>query len=102
MILQFIIKNKKEQLLPNTITKSEALNLITKNQGCFFTVEFFKTNNKLRIMNCQGIKGQIEKSGYLSVNEVSLLRKDPSNALKQINVDTLQKLKIAGNDYNIQ
>jgi len=103
MIPQLIINLKRKQKVKsqNIISRLEALQLIADNQGCFFTVEFIKNNNKVRVMNCQGIKGQEEVSGYLYVKEVSLMRKDPSKALKQINIETLQKLKIAGTHYKI-
>lgn len=104
MIPLLITRIKKKQALraKNIISKEDALELISKNQGCFFTVEFVKANDQVRVMNCQGIKGQEEKSGLLLVKEVSLMRKDPQKALKQINVNTLQKLKIAGINYKIQ
>ena len=86
---------------PKRISKTKALELILGNKGHFFTAEFAKKNGDLRVMNCQALKKQTSKLGYVTVKEASKMRKDPKNAVRNINLQTITGLRIAGVTYKV-
>lgn len=84
------------------ISKTKALDLMMNNKGHFFTAEFTKKNGDLRVMNCQVTdKDQDTKLGYVTVKEAALMRTDPKNAHRKINLQTLKALKIGGVAYKV-
>jgi hypothetical protein len=85
-----------------SISKSKAFDLIMGNKGYFFTAEFVKKDGEVRVMNCQALKDQDPKLGYIKVKEASLMRKDPKKAIRQLNMQTLKSLKIAGGAYKVK
>lgn len=85
------------------ISREKALSLMENNKGHFFTAVFSKADGTLRTMNCQYLKGQVpSKLGYLKVNEVSRLKAKESDTIRQINMQTLKELSIAGGTYKIK
>jgi len=70
------------------------------NKGRFFTAVFAKKDGTTRTINCQYRKGQpASEFGYIQVNESGLLKTDPTKAIRQINMQTLKSLTIAGTRY---
>jgi len=84
-----------------SISKSKAYELMTNNKGRFFTVEFTKKKGQERVMNCQALKEQTSNLGYLKVKEASLMRKG-ENAVRNVNMQTISGLKIAGRKYKVK
>lgn len=84
------------------ISKTTALDLIKNTKGRFFTAVFTKKDGSLRTINCQYRKGQpTSEFGYVQVSESGLLKKSPTTAIRQINMQTLRGLTIAGNKYSL-
>jgi hypothetical protein len=92
------------------ITKEEAKNLIKATKGRFFTVSFIKrTDGTKRVMNARlGVKAYL-KGGELPYNPNSKgthglipVFDIPKKAYRMINVDTITKLKIGNNEYQVQ
>lgn len=88
---------------PSTISRKKAYDLMINNKGHFFTAIFIKQDGTERVMNCQYMKdGQSTLSlGYIRVKETGKL-KTGVNPIRQINLQTLISLKIAGNFYKIR
>jgi hypothetical protein len=84
------------------ISRSKAMDLMLGNKGYFFTAEFVKKDGEVRIMNCQCLKDQDPKLGYVKVKEASLMRSDPAKAVRNINIQTLKSLKIGGVAYKVK
>ena len=84
------------------ISKTKAFDLMTGNKGYFFTAEFIKKDGKTRVINCQCIKEQDFKLGYVKVKEASKMRTDPDKSIRQINMQTLKALKIGGVAYKVK
>ena len=93
-------KLKKVKMI--NISKSKACDLMMGNKGYFFTAEFVKKDGEVRIINCQCIKDQDLKLGYVKVKEASLMRTKPDAAIRQINLQTLKSLKIGGVAYKVK
>jgi hypothetical protein len=84
------------------ISKSKAHDLMLNNKGHFYTAEFITKAGNLRVMNCQTLKVQTSKLGYVQVKEASKMRTDPTKAIRNINLQTLQYLKIGGVAYKVK
>ena len=85
-----------------SISRQKALDMMANNKGHFFTAVFVKQNGDERTINCQYLKDQTSNPlGYVMVREAQKM-KDGVNAIRQINLQTLRKLRIAGQDYNIR
>lgn len=100
-------KDPKGKKLPKvkakSISRAKAYDLMTGNGGHFFTAEFVKKDGKTRVINCQADKDQKDsKLGYINVKEASLMRTDPKNAYRKINMQTIKSLKIGGVAYKIK
>lgn len=94
--------DKINKALRERASKTRAHALITSAGGSFFTVNFIKKNGESRVMNCQYLKGQkISVLGYVKVKETKLMRTDPENAIREINLQTVKSLKIKGVTYTI-
>jgi len=101
-----------------TISKTKALELMKNNKGHFFTATFIKKEGDVRTMNCQYLKDQsTSELGYVKVKEAikakvaknaakkavaSKKRMPKEDAIRQINIQTLKELKIAGNSYKVK
>jgi len=83
------------------ISRTKAMDLMIGNKGYFFTAEFVKKDGEVRIINCQCLKDQDPKLGYVKVKEASLMRSDPDKAIRNINIQTLKSLKIGGVAYKV-
>lgn len=86
-----------------TITRTKALKLIENNKGHFFSVVFDKKSGEERVMNAQYLSDQSDSSlGYVKVKETGKMRTDPKKAIRNINLQTLKKISIAGKTYNVK
>jgi len=96
-----------------TIGKTKALELMENNKGHFFTATFVAKKGE-RTINCQYLKDQTySKLGYVKVKE-AIKAKTQKNApkkkgatvkddtIRQINLQTLKTLTIAGNSYKVR
>lgn len=97
-------KTKKalKKVKAKRISRSDALDLMLNNKGYFFTAEFVKKDGEVRVMNCQCLKNQDTRLGYVKVKEASLMRSNPTDCVRQINIQTLKSLKIGGVAYKIK
>lgn len=93
-------KNLKK-IKATPISRTKAFDLMMGNKGYFFTAEFVKKDGETRVINCQCLKDQDPKLGYIKVKEASLMRTDPENCIRQINIQTLVSLKIGGVPYKV-
>ena len=93
---------KLPKIKAQRISRSKAMDLMLGNKGYFFTAEFVKKDGEVRVMNCQCLKDQDPKLGYVKVKEASLMRKDPKKAVRNINIQTLKSLKIGGVAYSVK
>lgn len=86
-----------------TISRKVALDLIQNNRGHFFTAVFTKKDGTDRVMNAQYLKDQKDMSlGYVKVREASKLKTTPNDCTRNLNLQTLKQLKIAGATYNVK
>lgn len=96
----------KAQISPNhnvrSISRTKALDMMVNNKGHFFTATFIKQNGDERTINCQYMKDQKSNPiGYVMVRETGKM-KQGVNAIRQINIQTLQSIRIGGQNYNIR
>lgn len=83
------------------ITRKKALDLMKNNKGRFFTVTFVKQDGTNRVLNGQYVKGQNPSpAGYVLVKESGKL-KTGQNPIRNVNLQTLKLLTIAGTTYKI-
>jgi len=92
---------KLKNIKMTPISKAKALDLMTGIKGGFFTAEFEKKDGTLRVMNCQALKTQTSRLGYVQVKETSKMRTNPDKAFRNINLQTLKSLKISGKAYKV-
>lgn len=89
------------------LTKDEAKQLIKDTKGKFFTATFVKrTNGAMRTMNCRlGVKAYLaggvlpynpEEKGLIPVYSIQ------DRGYRMINLETLTKLKIGNNEYEVR
>lgn len=88
----------------NTITRELAKKLI-ENSNTIFSVQFIKKDGSIRDMVCRKGVTKYLKGGkntvagytkYITVFEM------PKQEYRNINIETLQQLKINGNEYTIK
>jgi len=85
-----------------SISKTKALELMENNKGHFFTATFIAKKGE-RTINCQYLKDQGRSSlGYVKVREAIKAKMDPKDSIRNINLQTLKSLKIAGNTYRVK
>lgn len=99
------VKTTKTSVTPTnrTIGRSKALELMENNKGHFFTATFVDKKNQERTINCQYLKDQTySRLGYVKVKEAIKAKMDANDAIRQINLQTLKSLKIAGNSYKVK
>lgn len=97
-------KAKATKVRARKISRTKALDLMVNNKGRFFTAEFIDKKGQPRVMNCQYLKDQgTSKLGYIKVKEAALMRttSDPKKQIRQINLQTITALKVAGVQYKI-
>ena len=80
------------------IGKAQALELMRNNKGHYYTVEFLKEDNTLRVLN--GQFHSVDELGYMKMRECSKLRKG-KRAFRNVRILGIKKLKIAKQEYNV-
>jgi hypothetical protein len=88
------------------ISKAEAKQMIRDTKGKFFTVTFIKKDGSTRVMNARlGVKAYLkggelpydpESKGLIPVYDVK------TGDYRMVNVNTITKLKIGNNEYQVQ
>lgn len=85
-----------------SISRQKALDMMMSNKGHFFTAVFTKKDGDKRTINCQYMKDQkANPVGYVMVREAGKMKLGV-NAVRQINLQTLESIRIAGQNYNIR
>lgn len=85
------------------VSKTKALDLMQNSKGKFFTVTFNKKGDgTVRTLNCQYMAGQKITGNIIKVKEASLLLKKDPNPMRSFDLNTLKKLSISGQVYNIK
>ena len=89
-----------------SISRPEAKQMIKDTKGKFFTVTFTKKDGTTRVMNARlGVKAYLkggelpydsEAKGLIPVYDVK------TGDYRMINVDTITKLKIGNNEYEVR
>jgi len=89
-----------------SITKAEAKQLIKGTKGKFFTVTFIKKDGTTRVMNARlGVKAYLkggelpydpEAKGLIPVFDI------PKREYRMVNLNTIIKLKIGNNEYDVK
>lgn len=94
---------KKAKVAPvPKISRMTALKLIENNKGHFFTATFIKKDNSTRLINCRYLKDQTNSHlGYVKVIDEKLRKLNPNDCTRQINLQTLTDLNIAGKTYKV-
>lgn len=115
-LLPILIEHLFNKLLPEdgsepeVISKEDAYNKIMNAKSDFFTVEFFKKDGTLRVMNCRrGIKKHL-KGGQLAYDPVAkglipvydMKISNGPEGYRMINKDTIVALKIGGKTYKVE
>lgn len=80
----------------NSVSKTEAVDLIEKNGGKFATVTFTKNNGEERTINFNRSKSGTTKLGYLRVFDVKEL------GFKSVNPRTISALSIGGKKLTVK
>jgi hypothetical protein len=88
------------------INQSEAAQLIRDTKGKFFTVTFTKKDGTTRVMNARlGVKAYL-KGGELPYDPIAKglipVFDIPKRAYRMVNINTISKLKIGNNSYNVR
>ncbi len=96
------VKLKKKRVT-NVISRTKARDLMSKNKGHFFTATFIKKDGMRRVMSCTYLKDQTGSHlGYVKVKDTVLCRKTPTNCIRNVNLQTISDLHIAGKKYKIR
>ena len=88
------------------ITKPEAKQMIKDTKGKFFTVTFTKKDGTTRVMNARlGVRAYLkggelpydpESKGLIPVFDI------PKKEYRMVNINTITKLKIGNNTYDVK
>ena len=88
---------------PIRISKTKAVELIKNNKGRFFTAKYIKQDGTERVINAQYLKDQTPSPlGYVLVKEASKLKTKNPDSIRNLNLQTLKELKIAGGFYKVR
>lgn len=93
-------KLKVEDIKKSNISRTDALKLIQNNKGHFFTATFVNKEDELRTINAQYLKDSDTKLGYVKVRETSKMGKG-ENPIRNINLQTLEELRIGGKTFKV-
>lgn len=87
-----------------TINRSQVEALINKTAGLMFSVEFIKKDNTLRKMTARTrVKSHLHGGHSTTSHKKNLVTVFDMNAVgyRNINIDTIQKIKYAGVTYDV-
>lgn len=87
------------------VSRTIAKNLIYKTDGAFFSVDFIKKDGSIRTMTCRtGVKKHL-KGGELAFNPneygLAVVYEMNVEGYRMINLNTIMRLKIAGEEYSV-
>jgi hypothetical protein len=95
-----------------TIDRDTAKQYIYKTNGKIFSAIFTKKNGEKRSMVCRrdvrkyvtgkGLSYNPEERGLVTVYDMQKCKIDPKRAYRNINIETLEQLKIKGKLYKIK
>lgn len=98
-----VIKVKNPMHNVPSISRTKALSLMQNNKGHFFTAVFVKKDGTDRKMNCQYMADQgTQALGYVKVKDMVLRKIDPNDCIRNLNLQTLKEIKIAGKFYKVK
>lgn len=89
----------------NTITREQAVKMIRATNGKFFSVDFIKSNGELRHMTARlGVKKHLKGGESTIKHKENLIGcfDSVNNGYRCINANTLQQVKIAGVEYQVE
>jgi len=86
----------------NRISRSKALNFIKNNKGKIFSCIFVKKDGSERKITGTYIKSNDENLGLIKVKEFSKTKTHPDDCIRYVNVQTLKRLKINGENYRVK
>lgn len=89
-----------ESIKGNKISRSLAQKLMENNSGKFFSAKFVTKKNKMRTINAQLLKDSSVELGYIKVKEINKIKKG-ENAVRNINLQTLEELSIGGRTFQV-
>lgn len=85
------------------ISRVKALEMMKNNKGRFFTVTFIKKDGTTRVLNGIYVKDQIPSQlGYVLVKDAKLMKTKAKEQIRNVNLQTLATIKIAGNTYQVK
>lgn len=84
------------------LSRTKAHDMMKNNKGHFFTAVYTKKDGTTRTINCQYVKDQTPSLlGYVLVKEAKLLKAKAKEPIRNLNLQTLQTLKIGGTVYSV-
>ena len=92
--------NKPSEVKGNTISRTQAQHFMENNNGHFFTATFVTKKEKLRTLNGQYLKDSTAQLGYIKVRETGKMKKG-EDGVRNVNLQTLEQLKIGGKTFNV-
>lgn len=111
LLTKTITPLKKQVALPSLskgrqtakITRTKALEMMKNNKGRFFTVTFVKQDKTERTLNGIYVKDQTPSPlGYIIMKEAKLMKSGAKEQIRNINLQTLKSIKIAGKTYQVK
>jgi len=90
-----VLKKSSNRSNKNTISRTEATNMILNSQGRFMKVVCKTKNGSINVMNCVKPKGSPTKLGYIIVTEVG-------QGKKSLDPRTLSKLSLDNKEFNVR
>ena len=95
-------QTKTKKVKATRIGKHRAFELMKNSGGGFFTVVFTDKEGEKRKINGKYLENQtLDPLGYVKVKELSKLKTDPENAIRSVNLQIIEELKIKGQVFRI-
>lgn len=86
-----------------TISRTKAIDIIQGSGGKFFSVKFTKKDGSLREMSCQYSKDSTPSPlGYVTVKDLVATRNNLTSEYRNINLQTLQEIKLSNVIYKVK
>jgi hypothetical protein len=88
-----------------SIARSMVPALLARHKGKFFSTTFVKTDGSVRTLNCHigAVQGhdQLNPVAHIGKYVTVTTQENGKTAFKNINLETMSALNIAGNQYNV-
>ena len=89
------VKAPKAPMTTQKISRTKALDIIQKSNGKFFTVTFIKKDGSRRVLNGQYTPDMgVSPLGYVLVKDISAVRKKEVKSVKNVNLQTIESIKL--------